>query len=77
MAEHSPPQRRRVQCADCGRKLHKELQRLAGSTDWVAEAVAEHEILFIAAQLGVVAHALTDIRRMTYYCMKIHLGTYD
>ena len=45
-----PPKRRRVQCADCRRSLHKELQRLAGSTNWVAEAVAEHNILFIAAQ---------------------------
>jgi hypothetical protein len=44
------PKRKRILCAACTATLRHELRRLAKRTNWVEQALQEHEILYLAGQ---------------------------
>jgi len=66
-----------VLCAPCFDRLQKELARLAERTGWPAQAVYEHEILFLAARQKNPVHpeALAGRSRYTLRSMRNKLKT--
>lgn len=65
------PQEGHAICPACRGKLQAELDNLASVTGWPAQAVYEHEILYLASQLepplkatALAAHSRYTLRRM-------------
>ena len=59
-------------CGDCTTLLHKELNSLAETTGWPAQAVYEHEILYHAAKQAdsIPAESLAGVSRYTLKSMR-------
>lgn len=58
-----------VLCRDCATALETELARLADRTPWPAEAIYEHEILYLAGQ-GSNPHYAPDLASRSRYTLK-------
>ena len=64
-------------CSDCSALMEKELSLLAEKTGWPAQAVYEHEILYLAARHSgpVSAETLAGASNFTLRSMKKKLST--
>jgi hypothetical protein len=71
-----PSNHSRVLCPACFKTLHQELNRLAERIGWPAQAVYEHEILYLASRHAgaVAAEALAGRSRYTLKRMRQKLN---